>query len=225
MAIGQSRSARCGGRSRAGSRPSATSISASAAARCSASSAPTAPARRPPCGCSARCCRRPAGAPASPASTSSPTAPTVRRRIGVALQEIGARPRADRAASCSSSSAACTGITAARTPSARRGAARARRAHRRRRPAHQDLLGRHEAAARPRERARPLARGAVPRRADHRPRPASRLTVWDEVRRINSTRARPSSSPPSTSRRPTSSATGSRSSTPAGSSPRARPRA
>ena len=72
------------------------------------------------------------------------------------------------AASCSSSSAGCTGSRAARRGS-RRGAARARRADRGRRPAHEDLFRRDEAPARPRQRARPLARGAVPRRAHDRP--------------------------------------------------------
>jgi ABC-2 type transport system ATP-binding protein len=53
--------------------------------------------------------------------------------------------------------------------------------------------------------------------------PASRLTVWDEVRRINE-RGRPSSSPRSTSRRRTRCATAWRSSTTASSCARARPR-
>ena len=52
-----------------------------------------------------------------------------------------------------------------------RRAARARRPRRRRRPARRHLLGRHAAPARPRARARARARGALPRRADHRPRP------------------------------------------------------
>ena len=73
-------------------------------------------------------------------------------------------------ASCSSSSAACTGSPGGGAGS-RRGAARAGRPDRGGRPAHEDLLGRDEAPARPRERARPLARGAVPRRAHDRPRP------------------------------------------------------
>ena len=54
---------------------------------------------------------------------------------------------------------------------AHRRAAGAGRADRGRRPPDQDLLGRNEAPARPRERAGAFARGAVPRRADHRPRP------------------------------------------------------
>ena len=46
------------------------------------------------------------------------------------------------------------------------------RARGRRRPPRQDLLGRHAPPARPRGRARRPPAGAVPRRADHRPRPA-----------------------------------------------------
>jgi ABC-2 type transport system ATP-binding protein len=54
--------------------------------------------------------------------------------------------------------------------------------------------------------------------------PVSRKTIWEEVRALND-EARPSSSPPSTSRRPTSSPTTSPSSTAARSSPKApRPR-
>ena len=56
--------------------------------------------------------------------------------------------------------------------SARDRAARALRARRRRRAAGQDLLGRHAPPARPRRGAGRAPAGAVPRRADHRPRPA-----------------------------------------------------
>ena len=55
---------------------------------------------------------------------------------------------------------------------ARARAARALRAHRRRRPPREDLQRRHAAPAGPRGGARRRAAGAVPRRADHRPRPA-----------------------------------------------------
>ena len=74
------------------------------------------------------------------------------------------------AASCSSSSAASTASPASAAAQRADGAARARRPDRRRRPADEDLLGRDEAPARPGQRARPLTRGAVPRRADDRPR-------------------------------------------------------
>ena len=55
---------------------------------------------------------------------------------------------------------------------ARRRAARALRADRGRQAAREDLLGRHAPPARPRGGARVPPAGAVPRRADHRPRPA-----------------------------------------------------
>ena len=67
--------------------------------------------------------------------------------------------------------------------------------------------------------------GALPRRADDRPRPrlaADRLGGGPQHQRDAAPR---SSSPPSTWRRPTSSASGWRSSMPARSSPRGRPRA
>ena len=54
---------------------------------------------------------------------------------------------------------------------ARRRAARALRAHRRRRAHGEDVLGRHAAPARPRRQPGGAPAGAVPRRADHRPRP------------------------------------------------------
>ena len=57
-------------------------------------------------------------------------------------------------------------------PAARRRAARAARPGRRRRPAREDVLGRHAPPARPRRDARGRSAGPVPRRADHRPRPA-----------------------------------------------------
>ena len=70
-------------------------------------------------------------------------------------------------------------------PRARRRADRARRAHRRRRPQGRRLLGRHEAPARPRARARALAARAVPRRADDRASiPSSRADLWAEVARL-----------------------------------------
>jgi ABC-2 type transport system ATP-binding protein len=66
--------------------------------------------------------------------------------------------------------------------------------------------------ARPGRRARPRARGALPRRAHHGLGPVSRLTSGRSFAASTRT-ARRSSSRPSTSRRPTGSATGSRSST------------
>ena len=49
---------------------------------------------------------------------------------------------------------------------------RTRRPERGGRPAGEGVLGRHEAPPRPRHRPRARTRGAVPRRADHRPRPS-----------------------------------------------------
>ena len=63
----------------------------------------------------------------------------------------------------------------------------------------------------------------VPRRADHRPRrPEPHRALGRGRSGSRPTKGSPSSSPPSTSRRPTRSPTGSGSSTPARSSPRAR---
>ena len=104
----------------------------------------------------------------------------------------------------------------------RRRADRAGRPLRRGRPQGRRLLGRHAPAARPRAGAGPRARDPVPRRADHRPRRAEphRALGRGPAARLRRT-ASPSSSPPSTWRRPTRSPTASGSSTPARSSPRA----
>ena len=100
--------------------------------------------------------------------------------------------------------------------------ARAVLADRRRRPHRQDLLRRHAAPARPRgEPHRDPAR-ALPRRADHRPRPAQPGRAVGGAARPGQGRHHAAARPPSTSRRPTSSPTASSSSTAAGSSPRAR---
>ena len=60
---------------------------------------------------------------------------------------------------------------APQTPAPRGRAARALRAHRRRRSHGEDVLRRHAAPARPRRQPGGAPAGAVPRRADHRPRP------------------------------------------------------
>ena len=86
-----------------------------------------------------------------------------------------------------------------------------------------DLLRRHAAPARPRGQPRRQPAGALPRRADHRARPAQPQRAVGRPARPRARRAPRSCSPPSTSRRPTSSPTGSSSSTTGGSSPRARP--
>ena len=90
---------------------------------------------------------------------------------------------------------------------ARRRAARAPRPRRRGDRAREDVLRRHAPPPRPRREPGRRARGAVPRRADHRPRPAQpRRPLGDAARRSSATAPR-SSSPRSTSRRPTSSPT------------------
>ena len=143
-------------------------------------------ASRRPCGCSRRCCRSPRAPRASPASTSPSdpdgVAPQDRRRAaGGRARPAPDRPRAARAAR-----RGCSASTRARRATRAQRAARAGRARGRGRPPHQGLLGRDEAATGPGLGARARARGAVPRRADHRASiPASRLTVWEEVRRIN----------------------------------------
>ena len=94
----------------------------------------------------------------------------VRRSIGVALQEIGLDP-VQTGRELLELQCGLYGIHRFGGARAGQRAARAGRADRRRRPAHQDLLRRDEAAAGPRQRARPPAEGALPRRADDRPRP------------------------------------------------------
>ena len=66
-------------------------------------------------------------------------------------------------------------------PAAGRRAARPVRPRRRRPTAGQDLLRRHAPPARPRRRAGRRAAGAVPRRADHRARPAQPLGMWEVI--------------------------------------------
>ena len=105
------------------------------------------------------------------ASTWWPTPPRCARRIGVALQEIGLDP-VQTGRELLELQCGLYGITGGRRPQARTDELlELVGPHRGRRPAHQGLLRRHEAPARPGERARPLARGPLPRRADHRPRP------------------------------------------------------
>ena len=87
---------------------------------------------------------------------------------------------------------------------ARRRAARAGRSHRRRRPAGRHLLRRHAPPTRPGAVARARAVGAVPRRADHRPRPHQPHSRCGRRSAGSTPTAPPCSSPRSTSRRPTS---------------------
>ena len=98
-------------------------------------------------------------------------------------------------------------LPAGRGRAPRRRAARAPRPRRRRRPAGQDVLRRHAPPARPRRQPRRRAAGAVPRRADHRARPAQPQRALGPAARARRATAPRSCSPPSTSRRPTASPT------------------
>ena len=93
----------------------------------------------------------------------------VRRAIGVVAQRSGV----DREATGRENLELQGASTAWAAGSSTRGerAARPVRPARRGRPHRPHVLGRHAAAARHRDRARPPAAGAVPRRADDRPRP------------------------------------------------------
>ena len=106
-----------------------------------------------------------------------------------------------------------------RRPAARRRAARAARSRRRLRPARKDVLRRHAPPARPRRHAGGVAAGAVPRRADHRPRPRKPQRPVGRCCATSSATGRRSCSRPSTSKRPTASPTTSSSSTTAARSP------
>jgi hypothetical protein len=109
-----------------------------------------------------------------------------------------------------------------RRPRARRRSTRPIRARGRGRQAGVDVLGRDAPTPRPCDDADRLATSDLPRRAHNRARPARRRQMWDDIASSPRPASR-SSSPPSTSTRPTSSPIGSPSSTTAASSPRAPP--
>ena len=96
-----------------------------------------------------------------------------------------------------------------RGPGAVGRAARAVRSGRRRRSCGQGLLGRHAPPARHRDEPDRPAVGAVPRRADHRARPAQPARDVGSDRRARAATAPRCCSPPSTSTRPTGWPTGS----------------
>ena len=95
--------------------------------------------------------------------------PEVRRVIGAALQEAALDPLLTGREHLRLQ-ASLQALPRARARAARRRAARARRPHRGGRPQGPRLLGRDEAPARPRARARPPPADPLPRRADDRPR-------------------------------------------------------
>ena len=95
----------------------------------------------------------------------------VRGSIGVALQAAALDPVSERLGAHGPPDGP-PGRSQVRAQAAREGAARARGADRCRRPPRRRVLGRDEAPPRPGAGARPQAAGAVPRRADNRPRSA-----------------------------------------------------
>ena len=146
--------------------PWTASTSTSRPGRSTASSGPTAPASRPPCSCSPRCCRRPRARARVAGHDIVRDGAAVRGVIGAALQEAALDPL-------------LTAREHMRLQTALQGVPKAeRRARgdeliervgpdRRGRPQGARLLGRHEAPARPRARARAPPARPLPRRADH----------------------------------------------------------
>ena len=94
----------------------------------------------------------------------------VRLRIGVALQDAALDDK-QTGTELLRLQGRLYGLSRARGRAAAPRPGRAHRHRRRARPPDRHLLGRHEAAPRSRRRARPQPRRAVPRRADHGPRP------------------------------------------------------
>ena len=204
--------------------PSTGSPSTSSRARSSASSGPTAPASRRRSRC---CARSPSRRPVrrrSPATTSSPSALDVRRNIGLVFQD----PTLDVYLTAEQNlrfHAELYGMPKAMTAGADARGARDGRAVGAARRQGADVLRRHAAPAGDRPRADALAAGAVPRRADRRPRPADAGEHLDVHRRAaRDARTSRSSSPRTTWTRPRT-ATASPSWTPARSSCSTRPTA
>ena len=191
-------------------------------ARSSACSAPTAPARRRPRGCSRRGSSRRRATRSSRASTSSRTPRSPSR-------PSASSPRPTRSTASSRCGRTCTS-TAGSSASARRRVA----PHRRRAPGAVPALqvgeglglralGRDGPAPHGRALDLPPPRGAVHGRADRRARPPEPARAVGHPSRAARSRARRSCSRRTTWRRPTSSAVASRSWTTARSSPSTRP--
>ena len=116
-------------------------------------------------------CRTP-GTRRSPASTSCARPDAVRRAIGLVSQKSSSDPMATGRENLVLAAPHPGPVAAGRARPARRRAARPLRPRRGRRPARQDLLRRHGAQARRRDRPGAPPAGAVPRRADDRTRSA-----------------------------------------------------
>ena len=189
-----------------------------AAARCSACSGPTAPARRRRSRSSRATATRSGGRRvACSATTPASGRPTLRERVGIVLQSCGIYPHLtvrETVAHWASLYPAPRDVDEVD---------RARRASRRRRPPRAHAVGRPAAAARLRARAGRRPRAGVPRRADDRLRPRRAARGVGDRALAARRSARPSCSPRTTSTRRRRSPTAWRSSRTARSSPRARP--
>ena len=106
----------------------------------------------------------------SPATTSPPSPDQVRLRIGVALQDAALDRKQTGRGAAAPAGPALRPAAARDRAAARRAAASSSTSATPSTP-HRHLLRRHEAPPRPRRRPGAQPRGAVPRRADHRPRP------------------------------------------------------
>ena len=139
-------------------------------ARSTASSVRTAPASRRPCGCCARCWRRPVDDAIVAGYDVAADPGAVRLRIGAALQDVALDPK-----QTGTELLRLQGLLYGLPKRAldRRVAATRRtdRSRRRARPAHRHVLRRHAAPPRPGRGARAQPRDPVPRRADDRARP------------------------------------------------------
>ena len=135
----------------------------------------TAPARPPPCASSRRCCGPTAAAHWSSGHDVVRQAAAVRRSIGLAGQSAAIQEELTGRENLEHHRPAHHLSWPRRAPPRPR-TARAVRSRRCRRPPGQGVLRRHAAPPRSRREPGRPPRGAVPRRADHRPRPA--LAAW-----------------------------------------------
>ena len=192
------------------------------AARSSASWGPTAPARPRPCGCWRRC-MPPTGGEATVAGFDLRTRAGARSASGSAMWARPAAPtRIETGRRELVIQARLYGLAKAEAAPARRGDADAAGAGGRRGPQDEHLLRRPATPPGPRHGHDPSALAAVPRRADHRPRPAGPRPAVGRGAPPARGRAPRSSSRPTTSTRPMPCATAWPSSTTAPSWPRAR---